>query len=459
LVQGEGGEEGSEKEIQEGQVSAVVSGEVPVRSVPRSLFPVVALCATASCGATGEHASSGVDAATNEASLGDANASPGDVYTSGDERPASNNDAQSMQCAVLNNTPSGNPPPLTTGRWINISPPGLYRPDGSVPSYGCMDIHVLPCDPYTLYLTTDIEGMWKSTDGGATWRSIGNLSAPVSPGVMQIDPKNPLSMYYGGGVRGASLGFWVSADGGNTWTQPPAFVAQANNSMGGWSNDVYVVQADPADFQHVLVTFHSPWEFGTAAGVLESKDGGNTWVRHGPLTALSLADGGTTALGAGHSIFFLGNASTWLLGTQGHGFWRTTDSGTTWTQVSTVDMQHGGARPFYAKTGVLYVPALSTILRSTDNALSFASVGPQTPDGFYDVIGDDRRLYAQSGNTGGNSTGPKPYLTSPEGDGITWTPLNDQTFDDGPYRMAFDSVNGVVYSANWNSGVWALKVN
>jgi hypothetical protein len=386
--------------------------------------------------------------------MGNAN-TRGDA-TSGVEAGA---DGQATHCAALNNAASGPPPALTTGRWVNLSPPGLYRPDGSVPSYGCMDIHVLPCDPFTLYLTTDIEGLWKSTDGGASWHPIGNLPSPISPGVVQIDPKNPRSLYYGGGVRGASLGFWVSTDGGDTWAQPPAFVAQANNSVGGWSNDVYVVQSDPADFRHVLVTFHSPWEFGPAAGVLESKDGGGTWIRHGPLTALALPDGGVAALGAGHSVFFLGSPGTWLLGTQGHGHWRTTDSGATWTQVSAVNMQHGGARPFYSRAGVLYVPALGTILRSTDNGLTFAPVGPQTQDGYYDVVGDGNLLYAQPGNTGGNTTGPKPYVTSMEADGVTWASFNDQTFYDGPYRMAFDPVNRIVYTANWNSGVWALKVN
>jgi len=75
----------------------------------------------------------------------------------------------------------------------------------------------------------------------------------------------------------------------------------------------------------------------------------------------------------------------------------------------------------------------------------------------YDAVGDGNLLYAQSANTGGNSTGPKPYVASMESDGVIWTSLNDQTFDDGPYRMAFDPIRRTVCSANWNSGVWALR--
>jgi photosystem II stability/assembly factor-like uncharacterized protein len=311
-----------------------------------------------------------------------------------------------------------------------------------------MDIHVLPCSPYTLYLTTDIEGMWKSTDGGATWTKIGNLPSPTSPGVIAIDPKDPQSMYYIGGVRGSSLGFWVSGDGGDTWIEPAGFTAHADNSVGGWTNDVYDVQADPADFKHVLLTFHSGFEWTGNAGVLESKDGGMTWVRHWS----------NAPWGAGHSIFFLGSSDTWLLGTQATGYYRTPDAGATWKQVSTRQMQHGGVRPFYATTGVLYVPALGQILRSTDNGLSFTAVGPSTQDGYYAVAGDGSFLYAQLGNTGDNTVGPQPYVVSPESDGTQWTPYNGQTFGDGPYRMAFDPVNRVLYSANWNDGVWALRV-
>jgi hypothetical protein len=346
--------------------------------------------------------------------------------------------------------PTGTPPALMVGQWTDISPAGVNRPRASAPPFGCMDIVVSPCNPYVLYLTTDIEGMWRSTDGGATWSKLGGVvgAAGNSPGDMQINPANPMQLYVVGGVRGNSLGFWVSNDGGDTWNQPAGFTAKANNSVGGWVNDVYDVHADPTDFKHVLLTFHSGWEGTGNAGVLETKDGGNTWIRHMPMGSW----------GAGHSVWFLGDSSTWLLGTQGNGYWRTSDGGTTWNQVSTTNMQHGGVSIYQSKTGALYVGALSQILRSTDNGLTFTLVGPKTQDGYYAIIGDGTTLFTQAGNTGGNTTVDQPYLTSPESDGMTWTAYNSQKFADGPYRMAYDSTNHIIYSANWNAGVWALKV-
>ena len=346
--------------------------------------------------------------------------------------------------------PTGTPPALTAGQWVDISPPGVNRPRAVAPPFGCMDIQVSPCNPYVLYLTTDIEGMWRSTDGGASWVQLGGVVGANnnSPGDMQINPANPMQLYVVGGVRGNSLGFWVSNDGGTTWAQPAGFTAKANNSVGGWVNDVYDVHADPTDFKHVLLTFHSGWEGKGDAGVLESKDGGNTWIRHLPMAGW----------GAGHSVWFLGDSNTWLLGTQGVGYWRTTDAGTTWKQVSTTLMQHGGVSTYVSKSGVLYVGALAGILRSTDNGETFTLVGPKSQDGYYAIIGDGTNMYTQLANTGGNTVGDQPYLTSPESDGITWTAYNAQKFADGPYRMAFDSTNRIVYSANWNAGVWALKV-
>ncbi|MBK8234344.1 MAG: hypothetical protein IPK74_02190 [Deltaproteobacteria bacterium] len=344
--------------------------------------------------------------------------------------------------------PTATPPMLEPGRWTDLSPPGLHRPYGEAPPFGCMDIHVLPCAPSTLYLTTDSEGMWRSTDGGASWSTIGDLPEPVSPGVMEIDPADAQHMVYVGGVRGSSLGFWISNDGGDTWSTPTGFAEHADNSIGGWTNDVYHVAADPTDFDHLLLTFHSGFEFTGDAGVLESHDGGQSWTRHDAMPGW----------GAGHSIWFVGDADTWLLGTQGDGYWRTADAGASWTQVIELDMQHGGVAAYYASNGVLYVGALGQILRSEDDGLSFDLVGPATSDGYYAVIGDGTTLYAQLANTGGNTTGPQPFVVSPESDGFEWTVYNEQTFSDGPYRMAFDPVHRIVYASSWNEGVWALAV-
>jgi photosystem II stability/assembly factor-like uncharacterized protein len=217
------------------------------------------------------------------------------------------------------------------------------------------------------------------------------------------------------------------------------------------SNDVYSIAIDPNDPQHVLAAFHSPWNGNGAAGIVESKNGGQSW---------NIIPPGDPGWGHGHYIMFI-SSTTWLLGTQEDGFWRTTNSGQSWTQVTAHNMQHGGTQLYRAANGVLYVGAQGQILRSTDDGQSWNEVGPNAgADGYYAIMGDGTTMWAQSANTGGNTSDPDPpYYSSPESDGVNWSPYNaNLTFpDNGPMSMVFDSVNGIIYSSNWLAGVWRLK--
>jgi hypothetical protein len=47
---------------------------------------------------------------------------------------------------------------------------------------------------------------------------------------------------------------------------------------------------------------------------------------------------------------------------------------------------------------------------------------------------------------------------SPETDGTKWTDSTSQQFNQGPFELAYDSINGIVYNAGWGAGMWALKV-
>jgi photosystem II stability/assembly factor-like uncharacterized protein len=256
------------------------------------------------------------------------------------------------------------------------------------------------------------------------------------------------------GVRGSAMGFWVSHDGGTTWAQPAGFLAGVQS--GPWHSDVGHCAPDPSDFNHVLLTFHNPWNaYNGDAGIIESQDGGTTWTVHKP----------TLGWGASASLDFIyspdlgiGDNKTWLLGTPYDGMWRTTDAGATWTKTNAANTGHGGTHLFFAKTGVLYGGATHQMIRSTDQGLNWTLIGKSYQDEYYCVIGDGNRLYAMESNTGNNTVGPQHFMTSPENDGTTWTDYNSQTFRDGPYRMAFDPVNRIVYSVNWNAGVWALSV-
>ena len=78
----------------------------------------------------------------------------------------------------------------------------------------CQGVAIDARNPGTLYLCIcayDVAkgGLHKTTDGGTTWKKIGNLDEPLH---VAIDPADSNHLYCVDGVRGATLGFWVSKD-------------------------------------------------------------------------------------------------------------------------------------------------------------------------------------------------------------------------------------------------------
>lgn len=92
--------------------------------------------------------------------------------------------------------------------WAPVTATGL-------PNRSITRIKVHPTDPNTLfssYSGFSTNNVWKSTDAGATWTSIGgNLPAlPVS--ALAVDPQDPNVIY-----AGTDLGVWRTEDGGLNW--------------------------------------------------------------------------------------------------------------------------------------------------------------------------------------------------------------------------------------------------
>ena len=370
--------------------------------------------------------------------------------------------ASALGAATVLARPSSANPNLTKGTWQEITPPTVTTgaPETCIGQGIAIDLK----NRSTIYwgntpYTNSAGGLFKTTDAGSTWTRIAKVT-PLYQGAsdhldmplhIRIDPNDSKHLYAGNGVRGSANGFWVSTDGGENFVQPKGFIDALKTAIID-NQDIYDVAADPTDFNHVLISFHYRWgwtetKWNTNSGVMESKDGGTTWIVHDPVMGW----------GSGHAVKFLynpalclGNSNTWLLATQGDGFWKTTDGGATWKQVSKTNITHGGGTIYYTATGVLYASGSEQTMRSTDNGDTWTSVGP---NGTWCVYGDGTTLY-----TGKSFGANQPYSVSPEKDGMTWAAFNTQKFPDGPYEMAYDSVNGIMYSSNWSSGVWALKV-
>ncbi len=129
-------------------------------------------------------------------------------------------------------------------------------------------IQVAPSDPDVIYAGTgdsvggsDGDGMYKSTDGGKTWRHIG-LEDTIKINKMVVDPKDPNlvlasttgdATHHGGGV-------YRTTDGGQT------FIA-FKGAPGG--EDYHVMWIDPTNGKRILS--------GADQGANVTIDGGKTW--------------------------------------------------------------------------------------------------------------------------------------------------------------------------------------
>lgn len=217
--------------------------------------------------------------------------------------------------------------------------------------------------PKVLYVGTCYQGIYKSIDSGDHWirMNTGENGANLNTGrnwTLAVDPTNPDVVYTvaGGGI---GQGIWKSTNGGVDWAQ-----MLPDSVMHAATADVYCISIDPSNPLHVIAGCHSGWNQGTDAGILESLDGGMTWTLHPPQRGWK----------AGHYVFFI-DPSTWILATQLNGFWRTADSGKTWTQVaSQYHMQHGAGQLYPSASGALYLGAVGHLLRSTDRGQYWSPV-------------------------------------------------------------------------------------
>jgi photosystem II stability/assembly factor-like uncharacterized protein len=176
------------------------------------------------------------------------------------------------------------------------------------------------------------DGVYKSTDGGKTWVYVG-LADTRQISRVKVHPKNPDVVYVGamGHVYApnSARGVYRTADGGKTWKR----ILFRNDSTG-----VTDLVMDPSDPNTLYAAFwqagRKPWQLssgGTGSGIFKTTDGGETWkelTRNKGLPAGIVGNIGiSVSPGATHRVYAIVEADS-------GGVFRSEDAGATWTKVN-----------------------------------------------------------------------------------------------------------------------------
>jgi photosystem II stability/assembly factor-like uncharacterized protein len=175
------------------------------------------------------------------------------------------------------------------------------------------------------------DGVYKSTDGGQTWQSIG-LSETNRIGRIVVDPKNPQRIFVAGTgplyKHGGGRGLYLSEDGGSSWTK----ILSGDNDTTG-AVDIAI---DPRDSKTVYAAMWDnfrEWDRrtyeGLGSGLYKSIDGGKTWARIGTPFFGPRPDLGRIGVAVAPDGTVYANAS----GASGvySGFYMSKDGGVTWS--------------------------------------------------------------------------------------------------------------------------------
>lgn len=174
-------------------------------------------------------------------------------------------------------------------------------------------------------------GVYRSTDHGQTWQSVG-LPETSRVGRIVVDPKDPNRVFVAGTgplyVHGGGRGLYLSEDGGDTFKR---VLAGDNDTTGAVD-----VAIDPRDAKTVYAAmwdnFREPdkrtYE-GLGSGLYKSTNGGTTWARVGTPFFGPRPDLGRIGVAVAPDGTVYANAA----GASGlyNGFYSSSDGGATWT--------------------------------------------------------------------------------------------------------------------------------
>jgi photosystem II stability/assembly factor-like uncharacterized protein len=252
--------------------------------------------------------------------------------------------------------------PMDVGAQVD---PGLfqsmrYRNIGPFRGGRVTTVTGVPGETFTFYMGATGGGVWKTTDAGTTW---GNISDgyfnTTGIGAITVAPSDANVIYVGTGeapVRGVKTshgdGVYKSTDAGATWTH---LGLEATRHI----SKIVVHPRDPA--RVYVAAQGNPWGPNAERGIYMSEDGGTTWdmilhVNEDSGIADLTVDAANPDIMMATSWDF--RRRPWVVQSGGPGsrVYKTTDGGTNWREIT------AGLPSLKGKMGIAISPANSQIV-------------------------------------------------------------------------------------------------
>lgn len=207
-----------------------------------------------------------------------------------------------------------------------------------------------PANPAIMYVTVPIQGVYKSTDGGTSWKSLGGGLDTSQDGHLVIAPSNPSVLYlrHPGGV-------FKSTDGGTGW------IKLTSDSFHSSNFEPLVV--DPRN-ANIIYSGNDEWDIDhyTRYRLVKSTDGGVSWAGAGvmyPYTCIN--------------ALAIDSSSTLYAGTN-RGVFRSFDGGTSWTEINQGFNEGNFSKVIAdpADSRIVFAAGTSGLFKSTDAGQSWS---------------------------------------------------------------------------------------
>jgi photosystem II stability/assembly factor-like uncharacterized protein len=334
-------------------------------------------------------------------------------------------------------------------------------------------------DKLTIFVGSASGGVWKSQNGGTTYKPVFDKQPVQSIGAVTIDKKDPKIIWVGTGEpwtrNSTSIGDGVyrSTDGGENWT-----------NMGlKESERIAKILIDPTNSDNVFVCATGRlWNDGGERGVFKTTDGGKTWTH--------VLKGGNGSTGCSMMSMDTQDPRTLYAGmwdfqrqgwtfrsggvnetaASGSGLFRSTDGGATWSEID--DKSAAGMPPKpYGRIAVAVAPSNPKVVyafieaikprdglyRSDDGGRTWTALDRSQnmvwrPFYFANLIvdpKDENKLFKVGGGLIVSSNGGRSFSGASGGahgdfHDVWIDPLNTQhviTGDDGGLWYSYDGAN------------------